>query len=103
MDWVVASGVIAFGGLIGILVGWYVNEVKAYTESVVTTAMGLFVGSGAIAILQQVAPTGSTREFWLYPVGLLIGVLIAPPIDVYFQNLYKSRKARMRGKRSPKK
>jgi len=85
---------LSLGLLIGILVGWYVNEVKIYTEQVVTSSIGIFAGGGVMAIFHSVAPSGATREYWLYPVGLLIGVLVAPPLDLYFIQLYKKKKAR---------
>jgi len=56
MDWIIATGVLSLGLLIGILVGWYVNEVKIYTEQVVTSSIGIFAGGGVMAIFHSVAP-----------------------------------------------
>ena len=92
MDWVVIGGVLGLGILIGLLVGWYLNEVSKMTEAVVASAIAMLSGSGVISVFHFLAPGGPTREYWFYPIGLLIGVLSAAPTDVYFNSLYRTKK-----------
>lgn len=87
MDLLVVSGVLCLGLLIGLLVGWYVNEAKSMTFPVLVGAVNILAGSGVLAIFHLISPA-PTREYWLYPVGLLVGVLIAAPLDVLLNRLY---------------
>jgi hypothetical protein len=88
MDNVVIGGVLSLGILIGLLVGWFVNEVGDFSLKALTGAISALAGSGVIAIFSLIAPSSSTREFWFYPMGLLAGLLIAPIVSKLSDALY---------------
>ena len=41
MDWIIAAGTISLGVLIGILVGYFVNEAKKMDKALLTSAIGI--------------------------------------------------------------
>lgn len=91
MDWTVAVGCACLGILIGLLVGFYVNEAKQMDYRVLQGAIWVLAGTGVIAVFSLLGGIGTvTREYWLYPVGLIVGFVLAPVCDVMHNRLYES-------------
>ena len=82
MDWLVASGTISLGLLIGALVGWFVNESKIMNDRVLGTAISILSGAGVLGLLS--GSRSSTREYWFYPVGLLVGFVVVTVIETWY-------------------
>jgi hypothetical protein len=88
MDFLVVAGVVSLGLLVGLLVGWYVNEDQPFTTTGLLASITVLSGAGVLGVFHLIAPTGPTREYWLYPVAVLAGVLIAPPLSKLYDRLY---------------
>src|SRR5689334_8111300 len=88
MDCLTVVGVVTLGLAIGLLVGWFINEDEPFTAKGLTTSISVLTGAGVLGIFKYVSPGGSTREFWFYPVGILIGLLVAPFFDVFYNALF---------------
>lgn len=83
MDWFVAAGSTSLGILIGALVGWFFNEAKAVTPKVLAASVSSLVGSSVLTMFSFLAGRGTpTHEYWLYPVGLLIGFAIVTTFEI---------------------
>jgi hypothetical protein len=76
MDWMVATGAVCLGILIGILVGFYVQEEIKWDRRALVGAISAFAGGGVMALIHSLVSNGAPREFWLYPVGLLGGFIV---------------------------
>lgn len=77
MDWIVLIGTICLGGVLGTLVGWYVCEAKVMAYKVLTSAVGIMLGAGALGIMKFFATHAELgREAWGYPIGLAVGLTI---------------------------
>jgi len=94
MDILVSSGVISLGLVIGMLVGWFINEDQEFTIGGLVASVTVLSGSGVVGVFQLVAPQGSTREFWFYPIAILVGLLIAPFLDRLYNDLYEPKSKR---------
>ncbi len=94
MDPIICAGVVSLGLVIGMLVGWFVNEDREFSVGGLVASVTVLSGSGVVGVFQLVAPQGSTREFWLYPVAILIGILIAPFLDRFYNGLYERKPKR---------
>lgn len=88
MDVLAIAGFCSFGLFIGILIGWFVNDDttskdkdKAYVKVVIA------ISGSAVSFVPLFAPLVG-RERWFYPIALLVGLLISPLLDVYFQWFY---------------
>jgi len=46
MDWMIASGTISPGVLVGILVGYFVNEAKKMDQAILKSAISILAGGG---------------------------------------------------------
>ena len=75
MDWVIVSGASSLGLLIGIFVGFFVQEAEKWDHRALSSAGPAFAGAGTLAILHWAA-SGPTRELWFYPIGLVVGFII---------------------------
>jgi hypothetical protein len=77
MNYVIAGGAIS----LGIVVGWMVYHTFVRQEKLDAKFLGsivsVMVGASVIGIFQKVAGTNSSlpQEVYLYPVGLLIGIV----------------------------
>jgi hypothetical protein len=89
MDWLIVGGVVSLGLLVGLLVGWFVNEDQPFTVNGLVACVTVLSGAGVAGIFHLVSPNASTREYWLYPVTLLLGMLAAPRLDIFYNDLYK--------------
>ena len=83
MDWMIITGTVCLGILIGALVGWFVNEAKEMDFKVLSSSVWVLTGGGVLALFSFLAG-GSVREIWLYPVGLLFGFLAVTVIEIWF-------------------
>lgn len=92
MDCLVVSGVVSLGLLVGLLVGWFVNEDQPFTATGLVASITVLSGAGVLGVFHLIAPTGPTREFWFYPIAVLAGVLIAPPLSKLYDRLYPDEK-----------
>jgi hypothetical protein len=66
-----AVGGTLLGFIIGMLVGFFVQEAKEWTRSAMTASVAVLTGAGAVALLRYGAPDQYNILF--YPVGLVIG------------------------------
>ena len=73
MSPIIATGAGCLGILIGILVAYFVEEAKAMTFRVLSSAVTIFAGGGVLAVFHLVGMTKPTEEYWFYPIGLLVG------------------------------
>lgn len=95
MDWTVVAGALCLGLLIGALVGWYVSEAEKTTPIVLGVSISALVGSSVLAMFSFLAGLrGPTHEYWFYPVGLLIGFVVAIMIDMAFYDYYGRRRSK---------
>ena len=81
MDWMIATGSICLGLLIGALVAWFVNEADQMSSKVLSSSVGIVSGGGVLALFGFLAG-GMHREIWLYPAGLLFGFMIVTTIEI---------------------
>lgn len=73
MNWIVATGALSLGIVVGILVAYFVEEAKEMNLRVLSSAIGALAGAGVVAVFQLVGASKPTDEHWFYPVGLLVG------------------------------
>lgn len=95
-DWIVASGAGALGLMLGALTGWLARDAKTLQEKVIGTAIFILAGAWVLSLM-----TGGgrpTRDYWFYPLGLLIGFLIVLAIEIYLHG-YQGKKPAPRKKR----
>lgn len=71
-DAVAVVGAVLLGFIIGMLVGFFVQEAKEWTRSAMTASVAVLTGAGVVALLRYGAP--DPHGVWFYPVGLVIGV-----------------------------
>jgi ABC-type transport system involved in multi-copper enzyme maturation permease subunit len=84
MDWLVVTGSTCLGLLIGSLVGWFVNETEQMNEKVLATAVSVLSGAGVWGIFRAVSGVATpTREYWFYPIGLLVGFTIVTLAEIW--------------------
>lgn len=82
MNYVIAGGAIS----LGIVVGWMVYHTFIRQEKLDAKFLGsivsVMVGASVIGIFQKIAGTNSglPQEVYLYPVGLLIGVVVTATV-----------------------
>jgi hypothetical protein len=95
MDWVILIGSLCLGTLIGALVGWYVNEATQMSDRILASSVSALVGSSVLAMFSFLAGLrGPTREYWFYPVGLLIGFATITIIEVAYFGYDGKKRAR---------
>lgn len=77
MDCVVIAGVLCLGLLIGVLIGYFVFEAEKMDHKALYSAVGVMGGAAVIALFHLLGGLHeSRREYWLYPIGLLVGYVI---------------------------
>jgi peptidoglycan/LPS O-acetylase OafA/YrhL len=76
MDWVIIVGCLALGALIGGLVCHFVVGVREFGLRELSGAVSILSGAGVIAIFHFIGGGGNFREYWFYPVGLLLGFIV---------------------------
>jgi hypothetical protein len=92
-DWIVATGTTSLGLLIGAIVGWYFSEAQKTTLTVLTSSIAAIAGAPIVAMLKFLAePRGPTHEFWLYPVGVLIGFVIVIALELRHYDYYGQKR-----------
>jgi len=94
MDLVVAFGSASLGLVVGLFAGWFANEEQPFTANNLASAVAVITSAGVIGLFAYLSKGSVLREIWLYPVGLLVGVLIAPPLDVMYTRMYENEKKR---------
>ena len=103
MDWIIISGSLCLGVLIGALVAWYwsTNLDNPITPRILFSAISALVGSSVLAMFSFLAGfRGPTHEYWFYPVGLLFGFVIVMILELtYFD--YATGKPRKKRKTKP--
>lgn len=92
MDQLAVIGTLSLGILIGLVIGWFLDQEQPFTTSGLIAITSILSGAGVLGVFHLVSPNGATREFWFYPIGLLIGVLIAPFLDKYYDSLFEPAK-----------
>ncbi len=76
MDWLVAIGCASLGVLIGVMVRIYVARALTFGFAVLTGAISVLGGGGVAAIFTMLSRgfgSPAPREYWAYPIGLLVG------------------------------
>jgi hypothetical protein len=99
MDWVIATGSICLGILLGALVGWFVSEAKAMDYRILSSSVGILTGGGVLALFGFLSK-GSLREIWLYPVGLLLGFVAVTILELRYYDYYGKERPRKKAKNS---
>jgi hypothetical protein len=99
MDWIIASGAMSLGILIGILIAWFLLEVKEMNLKALSSSVVIATGGAVLALFQFLSPSHVAREVWLYPVGLLLGFCAASVIDTAYHG-YDPDGSRRRGLRN---
>ena len=97
MDSLAVVGTLSLGILLGLIVGWFLDEEQPFTVSGLIAISSILSGAGVLGVFHLVSPNGALREFWFYPIGLLVGVLIAPFLDRYYNSLFGTEKKSRRG------
>jgi hypothetical protein len=92
MDALAIVGTLCLGILVGLLIGWYLDQEQPFTITALVTVTSILSGAGVLGVFRLITPVGGLREFWFYPIGLLVGVLIAPPLDRYYDSLFETSK-----------
>ncbi len=74
----IVYGTLCLGILIGILIAYFVFEVKVMDRRAIYSSVGVMAGAGVIAIFHLLSGSHveSLPEYWLYPVGLLVGFVL---------------------------
>ena len=81
----IASGTISLGVLVGILVGYFVNEAKKMDQTILKSAISILAGGGVVAMFSLLGGLKEPpHEIWLYPCGLLAGYFIATVYEHMF-------------------
>ena len=87
MDWIITSGTLSLGLLIGAIVGWYwsQNSVNELPPKILLAAISALAGSSVLAMFSFLAGLrGPTREYWFYPIGLLVGCSVITIIEIWY-------------------
>ncbi|MGY4289150.1 putative membrane protein [Bradyrhizobium sp. LM2.7] len=66
-----AVGITLLGFIIGMLVGFFVQETDEWTRSAMAASVAVLTGAGVVALLRYGAP--DPQGVWFYPIGLVIG------------------------------
>ncbi|MHC2432750.1 hypothetical protein [Bradyrhizobium sp. USDA 4451] len=66
-----AVGGTLLGFMIGMLVGFFVQEADEWTRSAMTASVAVLTGAGVVALLRYGAT--DPQGVWFYPIGLVIG------------------------------
>jgi hypothetical protein len=66
-----AVGAALLGFIIGMLVGFFVQEAEKWTRSAMSASVAVLTGAGVVALLRYGAP--DPHGVWFYPMGLVIG------------------------------
>lgn len=70
-DAVAIVGAVLLGFVIGMLVGFFVQEAKEWTRQALTASVAVIASAGVLALLRYAAP--DPHDVWFYPAGLVIG------------------------------
>ncbi|MGY4310455.1 peptidoglycan/LPS O-acetylase OafA/YrhL [Bradyrhizobium sp. USDA 4369] len=70
-DAVAIVGAVLLGFVIGMLVGFFVQEAKEWTRQAMTASVAVIASAGVLALLRYAAP--DPHDVWFYPAGLVIG------------------------------
>jgi hypothetical protein len=89
MDSLAIVGFYCLGTFVGLVVGWAVNQ-ESELELKSISSMILAVGGSGASFIPLFSPNAG-REIWFYPIALLVGLLIAPLLDVAFNWFYGLR------------
>jgi hypothetical protein len=74
----IVGGTLCLGILIGILMAYFVFEIKVMDRRALYSSVGVIAGAGVIAMFHLLGGlhAESRPEYWLYPVGLLGGFVV---------------------------
>ena len=92
MDWLIATGAMSLGILVGALVGWFVSEAEKWDQKALSAAVTILGGSGVPLLLNAFA-NPMPREVWLYPSGALLGFVIATVVELVYYDYYGNKRS----------
>jgi peptidoglycan/LPS O-acetylase OafA/YrhL len=76
MNWIVLIGAFWLGALVGMLLGFYVQEAKIWDHRALAASIGAIAGISIIYLLQVLSLDKAVPEIWSYPMGLVGGFMI---------------------------
>lgn len=77
MDWVIILGSTCMGIAMGWLVRYLLERIMAFDVKALGAVVPIIIGAVMLGFFQLVGGVhGITREFFFYPVGLILGVFI---------------------------
>jgi hypothetical protein len=66
-------GAASLGVLIGMMIGFFVQETEKWDKRALTSAVLVMTGGGVSGFMHWASPVGG-HEIWFYPIGLLVGL-----------------------------
>jgi hypothetical protein len=101
MDWIIAAGSGCLGFLVGVFLAYFVFELDKMDHKALYAAVGVIGGASVIAIFHLLGGlhVDSRREYWFYPMGLLVGFIAGTiheyiaPSEIYEAKLKRRVKA----------
>ena len=87
MDWMIATGSVSLGLLVGAMVGWFVSEAEKMDHKALWAAVSIVSGGGVLALFGAFSNT-MPSEVWLYPAGALIGFIITTALELRYYDYY---------------
>jgi hypothetical protein len=94
MEWIVASGSLCLGLLIGILIAWYMLDVKEVNLTALYSSVAIAVGGSVLGFFKFLSPGGTADALWFYPIGLFLGFVGASVYDTIMYGYDRSRERR---------
>jgi len=80
MDWLILSGAVSLGMVVGWVVYVTFTRQQKLDAKVLGAIISVMVGAGVLGIFQKIAgtTTGLPRELYSYRIGLLLGRIFTP-------------------------
>jgi hypothetical protein len=76
MSLICVVGSFWLGALVGLSLGFYVQEEKAWDKRAFIASLSPVSGAGVIVLFHHLAQNIANSEYWFYPIGLVYGFII---------------------------